>query len=74
MSACPQIEGKNENILKLETGNVGRRRCIKSSTVPTALDAKYRTIIQHATARQMERLFNALPYDLQNMTNVTLDT
>ena len=31
-------------------------------------------ITQNSTARQMERLFNALPYELQNLTNVETDT
>merc|ERR1712240_700596 len=31
ISAWQQIEGKKENVLKLETGKVGRRHCLKSS-------------------------------------------
>merc|ERR1711951_213432 len=61
---------KEENVLKLETGIVGRRRCLKSSIIPTIINDKYRTIIQNS----MERLFNALPYELQNITNVETDT
>ena len=38
MNAWQQIEGKNENILKLETGKVGR--CIQSATIPTHSGAK----------------------------------
>ena len=64
MSAWQQIEGKKENVLKLETGKVGRRCCLKSSTIPTAINDRYRTIIQNSTIRQMERLLNALPYEL----------
>ena len=74
INAWQQIEGKKENVLKLETGKVGRRRCLKSSIIPTIINDKYRTIIQNSTARQMERLFNALPYELQNITNVETDT
>ena len=66
ISAWQQIEGKKENVLKLETGKVGRRRCLKSSIIPTTINDKYRTIIQNLTARQMERLFNAMPYMLQS--------
>ena len=65
---------KKENVLGLETGRVGRRRCLKSSIIPTVINDKYGTIIQNSTARQMERLFNALPYELQNITNVETDT
>ena len=74
INAWQQIEGKKENVLKLETGKVGRRRCLKSSIIPTSINDKYRTIIQNSTARQMERLFNALPYEIQNITNVETDT
>ena len=42
--------------------------------IPTNLDGKYRTLIQNSTARQMERLFNALPYEIQKITDVKLDT
>ena len=31
---------------------------------------KYRTIIQHSIARQIERLYNTLPYRLQNIRNI----
>ena len=74
INAWQQIEGKKENVLKLETGKVGRRRCLKSPIIQTSINDKYRTIIQNSTARQMERLFNALPYELQNITNVETDT
>merc|ERR1711962_943904 len=73
-NAWQQIEGKKENILDLETDKVGRRRCIRSTTIPTALSEKFRTKIQHSTARQMEGLFNAIPYTLQCLTDVSLDT
>ena len=61
-------------MLKLETGKVERRRCLKLSTIPMAINDKYRTIIQNSTVRQMEWLFSALPYELQNLTNVETDT
>ena len=35
---------------------------MKSGIIPTVLSEKYRTKIQHSTVRQMERLFNAIPY------------
>ena len=73
ISAWQQIEGKKENVLKLEIGKVGRRRCLKSSIIPMAINDKYRTIIQYSTVRQIERLFNALPYKLQNLTDVETD-
>ncbi|MCP4252991.1 MAG: hypothetical protein GY775_06210, partial [Candidatus Scalindua sp.] len=74
INAWQQLEGIKENALKLETGREGRRRCIKSAAIPTTIDGKHRTQIQNSTARQMERLFNALPYEIQKITNVKLDT
>ena len=74
INAWQQLEGIKENVLGLKTGKVGRRRCIKSSTIPTMLSEGNRTMIQNSTARQMERLFNALPYRLQTITKVKTDT
>ena len=66
----------------METGNngdqeektMGRRRCIKSQAIPTTLSGGSRTVIHNSTARQMERLFNALPYKLQIVTEVKTET
>ena len=74
INAWQQLEGERENVLKLKTGKVGRRRCLRSTTIPTTLDCRYRTIIQHSTARKMERLYNSLPHKLQNIRNVKTDT
>ena len=74
INAWQQIEGIRENVLNLETGIEGRRRCIKSTTIPTNVKGKNRTLIQHSTAIQMERLFNAIPYELQNITGVRTET
>ena len=68
--------------LKLETGNngdpeegtLGRKRCIIPQTIPTKLSNGSRTMIHNSTARQMERLFNALPYRLQTVTGVKTET
>ena len=57
LNAWQHIEGKKENILGLETGKIGRQRCIKSTIITSALKEKFRAKIQHYTARQMERLF-----------------
>lgn len=37
---CEQLEGIKENLLKRETGTVGRSRCIKLATITTALTVK----------------------------------
>ena len=82
INAWQQIENEKENILKLETGNnedpdertLGRRRCIKSQVIPTSLNGGNRTVIHNSTARQMERLFNALPYRLQTVTGVKTES
>ena len=47
---------------------------MKSATIPTALSKNFTTKIQHSTARQMERLFNAIPYTLQCISGVSPDT
>ena len=41
INAWQQIEGKKENVLDLEMGKKGRRRCIKSVKIPTALTNKF---------------------------------
>ena len=74
INAWQQMDGIRENVLGLETGTFGRRRCIKSKTIPTILNERNRTLIHNSTARQMERLFNALPYRLQTITKVKTDT
>ena len=55
-------------------GGLGRIRCIKSQTIPTTISSGSRTIIHNSTARQMERLFNPLPYKLQTVTKVKTET
>ena len=74
INAWEQLEGIKENMLRLETGTIGRRRCIRSTTIPTILNGSNRTMIHYSTARQMERLFNALPYRIQKITGVKTDT
>merc|ERR1711962_1417557 len=74
INAWEQLEGIKENVLRLETGTIGRRRCIRSTTIPTILNGSNRTMVHYSTARQMERSFNALPYRIQKITGVTTDT
>ena len=82
INAWQQIENVKENILKLEIenngdpeeGTLGRRRCIKSQMIPTTQSSGSRTIIHNFTARQMERLFNDLPYKLQMVMRVKTET
>merc|ERR1712228_1167815 len=74
INAWEQLEGIKENVLRLETGTIGRRRCIRSTTIPTILNGSNGTMIHYSTARQMERLFNALPYRIQKITGVKTDT
>merc|ERR1712240_901922 len=68
IDAWEQLEGIKENVLRLEKGTIGRRRCIRSKTIPTILNGSNRTITHYSTAIQMERLFNALPYRIQKIT------
>ena len=74
INAWEQLEGIKENMLKLETGNIGKHKSIKSTTIPNILNGSNRTMIHYSTARQMERLFNALPYRIQKITGVKTDT
>ena len=82
INAWQQIENVKENMLKIETennrdqeeGTLGRRRCIKPLTIPRTLSNGSRTMIHNSSARQMERLFNALPYKLQTVTGVKTET
>ena len=53
---------------------IQRRRCITSQTIPTTLSNGSRIMILNSTARQMERLFNVLPYRLQTVTGVKTKT
>ena len=64
-----QIKRIEENVFSLEIGGDGRWWSIKLSTIPTALDTRYKTIIEQFTDRHIGSLFNALPYDLWNKTN-----
>merc|ERR1712240_255040 len=74
INAWEQLEGIKENVLRLETGTIESRRCIRSTTIPTILNGSNRTILHYSTARQIERLFNALPYRIQKITGVETDT
>ena len=50
INAWQQLESIKENILNLVAGKEeGRWRCIKSATIPTTLDKKYRTIIHNSS-------------------------
>ena len=42
---------RQTSVLKLKIGKEGRRRCIRSATIPTTLDSRYKTVIHHSTAR-----------------------
>merc|ERR1711917_65654 len=68
INAWEQLEGIKEKVLRLETGTIGRRRCIRSTTIPPILIGSNRTMIHYSTARQIERFFKALPYRIQNIT------
>ena len=47
---------------------------IKSTIIPTTPYSRYRTLIKHSTTRQLERLFNALPIELQKIMDENVDT
>ena len=53
INAWGQLEGIKDNVLRLETGTIGRCRCIRSTTIPIILNGSNRTMIHYSTARQM---------------------
>ena len=73
INAWEQLEGIKENVLRLETKTIGRCRWIRSTTIPTTLNGSNRTMIHYTTARQMGRLFNALPYRIQKIIRMKTD-
>ena len=70
INAWQQIEEEKRNILNLETRPDERKRCIRSTTIPHNIGGKTKTLLHWSTARQMERLFNSIPYDLQRKTGI----
>ena len=66
--------GHQGECVKTKKGTIGRLRCIRSTTIPTILNGSNRTMVHHSTARQMERLFNALPYRIKKITGVKTNT
>merc|ERR1712240_281884 len=74
INAWEQLEGMKENVLRLVAVTIGRRRCIRSTTIPTILNGSNRMMIHYSTVRQMDRLFNTLPYRIQKLTGVNSDT
>ena len=73
INAWEQLEGIKENVLKLETGTIGRRECIRTTTIPSVLSGSNRIMIHYSTVRQMERLFNVLSYRIQKIMGVKTD-
>ena len=79
INAWQQIEGKTENMLGLKARRIGRSRRIVSTTIPFVINGKRikekdRTLIHNSTARKMERLFNALPQSIRNITEMNTET
>ncbi|CAL4078860.1 unnamed protein product, partial [Meganyctiphanes norvegica] len=73
-----QIEGITENVLGLKARRMGRSRRIISTKIPLGVNGKRikerdRTLIHNSTAKKMERIFNALPQDIRNLTGVETD-
>ena len=66
-------DGKR-NVLGMTSGTNGRKRMIKTTTIPSNIGARFKSLIHGSTERQMERLFNSLPYEIKKITNVKKDT
>ena len=74
ISAWQQIEGISENVLGMKARRLGRSRRVVSTVIPLGIKYRDRTLIHNSTAKKMERLFNALPQDLRNITGVKTDS
>ena len=78
INAWQQIEGIIENVLGLKARRIGRSRRIVSTNIPLGINGKRikerdRTLIHNSTAKKMERIFNALPREIRNITGVKTD-
>ena len=74
IQAWKQIEGIAENIMELKISErASRGRLIVPKTIPGKLKKAHRTLIHHAPASIMQRLFNALPAHLRNISGVSAD-
>lgn len=74
IQAWKQIKGITENIMELKISKrASRGRLIVPKTIPGKLRKAHRTLIHHAPASIMQRLFNALPAHLRNITGASVD-
>ena len=74
INAWEQLEDEKRNVLGLTSGSNGRKRMIKTATIPSNIGTRFKSLIHGSTERQMGRLFNSLPYEIQKITNVKKDT
>ena len=77
-NAWQLIEGIIENVLGLKDRTIGRSRRLVSTNIPLGINGKRikekdRTLIHNSTAKKMERIFNALPREIRNITGVKTD-
>ena len=74
--AWQQIEGIRDNILGLTVSARsidGRGRLLTPKHLPWNISKKNRSIIHEATASKMVRLFNILPREIRNLTNISTE-
>ena len=69
-----QIEGQRENIMGFEINGRARHRTIKETRVKWNRSSKNSSIIYNSPALKMMRLFNSIPGELRDTTEVKLDT
>ena len=77
--AWQMIEGIKENILELKTKKIGRSRRMWSPVIPWShngikIKHSIRTKIHNSTAKKMERLFNAIPAEIRNISEKSVET
>ena len=70
INAWEQLEDEKRNVLGLTSGTNGRKRMIKTATIPSNIGTRFKSLIHGSMEKQMGRLFISLPYEIQKITNV----
>ena len=69
-----QLEGQRENLMDFELNGRSRHRTIKATRVKWNRNSKNSSLVYNSQALKMMRLFNAIPEDLRDTTEVNLET
>merc|ERR1712106_621675 len=74
LNTWQQIEGQRDNIMSFEINERARHRTIKATRVKWNRHSKNSSVIFNSPALKMMRLFNAIPGELRDTTEVKIDT